>query len=140
MNDLRNAAAVLLLLSACEKPVERSIDQVCKPENDKKDVVTEGHFALDKTMLCSNVSGTKRCGLRFESAPGKKDGFSADIVEGDGANEIEEVKGELSDAAIKIHTEDGKVIGVGAKAKVSGRVGVGEKGVCYMYVNEIHAL
>lgn len=140
MNTFRNATAVLLLLSACEKPVERSIDQVCKPENDQKQVVTEGHFALDKTMLCSNVSGTKRCGIRFESAPGKKDGFGADIVEGDGANEIEEVKGELSDAAIKIHTDDGKVIGVGAKAKLSGKVGVGEKGVCYMYVNEIHAL
>ena len=62
------AAFAALLASCGDSPEPVAYDQVCN-QADGKLVQTEGYFAADSSVFCSNIgSNDVRCGLGFVAA------------------------------------------------------------------------
>lgn len=138
--------SVVLLMGAVagcsEPPVQVAHGDVCSLENDDKVVSVDGHFQLGITMYCSDVSGNYRCGLDFVSAPGADDGFSVDVIEGDGNNELLPLPDSYTDNDLKIQTDGGETITQADKVRITGDLSVSQDPVsndmvCYMYVNTV---
>ena len=128
-----------------EPPVEVAHGDVCKLENDDKVVMTEGYFKLGLSMYCSDTSGQYRCGLDFVSARDVEDGFSVDVVEGEGNNELSPLPDSYTDADMKIQSDSGETVTQNDKVRITGDLSVSQDPVsndmvCYMYVDKVELL
>lgn len=135
------ACFILTVVAGCNTtgtPVEYA--KACSTENDKK-VVEVSAFLDDKGgVFCSNTGGGPvRCGFRMKAAPeSEKVSISADIERGDGANEVEELKSGYKREDIKIRANDGSLVNLSEKVKVTGTMNfVPGSERCYLTVAKI---
>ena len=130
-------AACAALLAACGgSPEPVAYDQICN-QADGKVVQTEGYFAADSSVFCSNIgSNDVRCGLGFVAAPGQKAGFTADVAEGTGRNQVEPIPDDFAPEAIVFHVADGGEVHVGDKVIITGKLSVAPN-VCFIKVDTI---
>ena len=130
-------AACAVLLAACgSSPEPVAYDQVCN-QVDGKLVQTVGYFAADSSVFCSNIgSNAVRCGVGFVPAPGQQAGFTADVAQGTGRNQVEPIPDDFAPEAIVFHAADGGEIHVGDKVSVTGKLAVAPN-VCFITVDTI---
>jgi hypothetical protein len=135
-----------VVLTACGDvkgtPVEYA--NACVVENEKKVVEVSGLIGASVSVYCSNTGGGPvRCGLKlFEKSIDEK-GFSADIVQGASANNIEKLERGYKKEDIKVHDNAGKIIDLTRQVKVTGTMNVSknasmpESDVCFITVAKI---
>jgi len=119
-------------------PVEYS--KACTGENDKKYIEVSGFLSPRRSVYCSNTGGGPvRCGVNLlETVDSEKDNLSADIERGTSANNIEEIKGSFKKEDIKIHDNNGNIINLAEKFKVTGTLNkIPDKDQCYLTVSKI---
>src|SRR5215213_7221075 len=130
------AACAVLLASCGGSPEPVAYDQICN-QADGKLVQTVGYFAADSSVFCSNIgSNDVRCGLGFVAAPGQKAGFTADVAEGTGRNQVAPIPDDFAPEAIVFHAADGGEIHIGDKVSVTGKLSVAPN-VCFITVDTI---
>jgi hypothetical protein len=138
------AAPLLAALAVgCEKPKPGepvTFDTVCDAKYDPvmekglnvtKKVALEGYLVNRSTMkVCSDT-----CDIDLAEQPdGKGRRVNIDIPVGDGKNQYERLPKNFKNEDIKIHTSDGKVVGVGAKVRVTGgRAPTGSRKACVLW-------
>jgi hypothetical protein len=130
-----------IVLIACGGPARAvAYDQVCDKANEQQRISTEGYFSTGSSVFCSNIgSSTVQCGLEFVENADDSEGFSADVDQGDGDNEIEEIPDDFTAETITIHADDGSVVRIGDRVRISGKMLIGE-GVCLMNVDLIEPI
>jgi hypothetical protein len=127
----------LVLIGCAEEPATKvAYGEACNPENDGQRISTVGYFDPGVSVYCSDSGGDYRCGMDFLETPDSEDSFTADLLEGSGSNQMSKLPDSYSDADIKIQTNDGGVIGIGQKARITGKMLIGE-GVCLMTVAKV---
>ena len=130
------AACAALLISCGDTAELVAYNQVCN-QADGKLVQTEGYFAADSSVFCSNIgSNDVRCGLGFVTTPGQKAGFTADVAEGTGRNQVEPIPHDFAPEAIVFHAADGGEVYVTAKVIITGKLSVAPN-VCFIKVDTI---
>ena len=133
--------ALAIGLIACGGPGKAvAFAQVCDKANEQQRIATEGYFSTGGSIFCSNIgSSTVQCGLEFVENAGDSEGFSADVDQGDGDNEVEEIPDDFTDDTITIHADDGSVVRIGEKVRISGKMLISEN-VCLMNVDLIEPI
>ncbi len=118
-------------------PVEFS--KACSFENDKKYIEVNGFLDAKGAVYCSNTGGGPvRCSFKLLANPGDGKGFTADIERGTWANNVEELKSGYKIEDIKIHDNNGNIINLADKFKVTGKLNtVPDGSVCYLTVTKI---
>jgi hypothetical protein len=130
------AFCAALLASCGGSPEPVAYDQVCH-QADGKMVQTEGYFVADRSVFCSNIgSNDVRCGLGFAAAPGQKAGFTADVAEGTGRNQVEPISDDFTPETIVFHAADSGEVHVGDKVIITGKLSVAPN-VCLVRVDTI---
>ena len=130
------AACAVLLASCGSSPEPVAYDQICN-QADGKLVQTVGYFAADRSVFCSNIgSNDVRCGLGFVPVPGQKAGFTADVAQGTGRNQVEPISDDFAPEAIVFHAADGGEVHVGDKVIITGKLSVAPN-VCFIKVDTI---
>lgn len=130
------AACAVLLNSCGESPELVAYTEVCN-QADGKAVQTEGYFVADSSVFCSNIgSNDVRCGLGFAATPGEKAGFTADVAEGTGRNQVGPILDDFAPEAIVFHAADGGEVHVTDKVSISGKLSVAPN-VCFIRVDTI---
>jgi len=134
-------ALISLMLAACAAKTATPVSfaDVCKLENDHKQLSTVGYFDPGISVFCSDTGGDYRCSFDFLESVGSENKFSADLLEGNGKNQLAKLPDDYSNEDVKIKTDDGTVIGVEQKARISGEMLITE-GVCLMEVHKIEAV
>jgi hypothetical protein len=116
--------ALALLLLGCKseppKPGLRvALDQLCadKSEPDARYTV-EGYIAAPKMMVCSSED----CSLNlYRTQAMDGDWISVSFAVGDDANQMSKLPEKFTPADVKLHTTDGKTLGIGAKVRVTAK-------------------
>jgi len=130
------AACAVLLASCGSAPEPVAYDQICN-QADGKLVQTVGYFAADSSVFCSNIgSNDVRCGLGFVPAPGQTTGFTADVAQGTGRNQVEPIPDDFAPEAIVFHAADGGEVHVTDKVIIAGKLSVAPN-VCFIRVDTI---
>jgi hypothetical protein len=111
-----------------------------KGDNILKRVSIEGHIDMPRGLftLCSDT-----CNVKLLEKPGATaNAISASVKVGTDENQMEALPKEYSEKDFKVHTNDGKVVGVGARVRLSGgRLGSAADKTCQLYgVDKIEAL
>lgn len=123
------AAALATLSIGCAPPepgTPVTFDNVCSAEFDPtmekglnvtKRVTIEGYVGAPGSLkVCSDT-----CDFNLFAEPGNKGKrVTADVPVGDGRNQFERLPKDFSDKDLKLHTQDGKVVGVGSKVRITG--------------------
>jgi hypothetical protein len=80
-------------------------------------VTIEGYVGAPSSLkVCSDT-----CDFDLFAEPGNKGKrVNADVPVGDGRNQFERLPKNFSDKDLKLHTQDGKVVGVGSKVRITG--------------------
>ena len=113
--------ALFLLASGCDTTGEPvAYERVCDLGNDKKSIETEGFLDDAGGVFCSNTSGRMECGLKLKQSLKDEKGFTADVAIGSGANTMDELSSGYKPTDIAIRNNDGNVIDLGEKVKVTG--------------------
>ncbi len=94
-----------------------------------KRVTLEGYLGAPRMLVCSST-----CNLYLYPTPDRKgDGIAISLTLGDDPNQLEELPDEYTEQDFKLHTNDGKVVGIGAKIRVTGgRLGTDGKKTCQL--------
>lgn len=130
------AACAILLASCGDSPEPVAYDQVCN-QVDGKLVQTQGYFAADSSVFCSNIgSNDVRCGLGFVATPGQKAGFTADVAQGTGRSQVEPIPDDFVPEAIVFHAADGGEVHIGDKVIITGKLSVAPN-VCFIRVDSL---
>lgn len=141
------SAAILVLCCAavaCNtkgEPVEHA--NACNPENDGKTLEVSGFLNDKGSLYCSNTGGGPvRCGFKLLANANDEKGFSADIETGSGANAVEKPSGSYKREDLKVRDNNGNLINLAEKVKVTGKIRttkdpVSNNVVCYMTVAKI---
>jgi hypothetical protein len=118
-------------------PVEFS--KACSFENDKKYIEVNGFLDGKGAVYCSNTGGGPvRCGFKLLNDPKDEKGFTADIERGTSANNVEDLKSGYKLEDIKIHDNNGNVINLADKFKITGKLNtMPDASVCYLTVTKI---
>lgn len=122
-------------------PVEYS--KACDLENEKKYIEVSGYLSDKGGIFCSNTGGgPMRCGLKLLETPTSEKGFTADLEQGNWANNIEQVPKNYKSENIKIRDNNSEYISMDQKVKLVGRMNVakspdGKADVCYLTVTKI---
>lgn len=129
-------ALAVLLVSCGETPQSVAFSDVCN-QPDGKLVQTEGYFVADSSVFCSNIgSNDVRCGLGFGAEPGQKSGFTADVAEGSGPNQIVSIPDDYTPETLVFHAADGGEVHVTDKVIITGKLSVAPN-VCLVRVDTI---
>lgn len=129
-------ACAVLLVSCGESPESVAFSEICK-QTDGKLVQTEGYFTADTSVFCSNIgSNDVRCGMGFAEAPGQKSGFTADVAQGTGNNQVAPIPDDFTPEAIVLHASDGGEVRLTDKVAISGKLSVAPN-VCLVRVDTI---
>lgn len=135
--------AVILVCSifvGCSKTaVPVDISKVCSPDNEKKYVQTSGFLDDKGSIFCSNIGGGRLdCSLDVIASPGGARVFGAEIEQGSGSSEIEQLPSGYKKDDIKIHDNSGAVIKMSDKVTLTGQISIAPDGsVCFMEVDKI---
>jgi hypothetical protein len=122
-------------------PVEYS--KACSEANEKKYIEVSGYLDDKGGVFCSNIGGGPvRCGFKLLEQPSSEKGFSADIARGTSANNVEELKSGYQRSDIKIHDNNGNVINLSDKVRVTGEMNYmkgsgGNPDTCFIEVSRI---
>lgn len=118
------------------EPAEFS--KACDAMNNGKLIQVPGYLSEKGGMWCRNFSGTTKCGLKLLENPGSEASISIDVAQGSSANSIEKLERSYNPEDVKIHANDGSVINLNDKVKVSGEMLISpENKVCIMDVSKI---
>lgn len=130
-------AVVAAAISACgAPPTVVPYAEVCNQPDDAV-VQTEGYFAVDGSIFCSNTGSSElECGFEFVDDPDSTDGFTADVGEGSGRNKVDPIPDDFTPEAILIHADDGSDVRLGDKVTITGKMLIGEN-VCLINVDTI---
>lgn len=130
-----------LMFAACAAKQGEQVDfaSACKPESDGKYYEVAGYLSPRGSVFCSNIGSSRvECGLDFLEAPGSDKKFSAEIQQGSGANSIEKLESGYKDSDIKIHDNNGQLINLSEKVKITGKMSTTPDGkVCFLTVDTI---
>lgn len=144
MRRLLTFAAMLglaALAAACgAPPTPVAYDEVCDASRDGSTVQVQGYFAVDGSIFCSNTgSSDLECGFEFVASPDETEGFTADVAEGSGRNQVAEIPEDFTPEDIQFLADDGTALGLGEEVRISGRllVGEGQSEVCIVNVDKI---
>lgn len=126
--------AAAALINACgPPPTPVAHAEVCS-QADGATVQTEGYFAVNSSVFCSNIGSSEvQCGFEFVESPDAAEGFSADVTEGAGRNQVEPIPEDFSPEAILFHDAEGAEVRIGDKVSITGRLLVAEN-VCLIDV------
>lgn len=117
-------------------PVEFS--NACAVENEKKYLEVSGFLNSGGGVYCSNRGGRMECSFNFRETPDGEKKISAYIEQGSSANSVEELKKGFKPEDVKIRANDGSVINLADKVKVTGEMNVTPDGkVCFINVTKI---
>jgi hypothetical protein len=132
--------AVCLFAAGCSTagvPVEYS--KACSSENDNKYIEVGGFLNGKTSVFCSNIGGgSVKCGFSFKESPTSEKDMGADIEVGTGANTVEELPKDYKSENVKIRDNNGNVINLADKVKLTGKLSVvpgSER--CFMTVKKI---
>lgn len=130
--------ALAAMVAACGGPATPLAHaEVCAPERDGATVQTDGYFAVGNSVFCSNTgSSDLECGFEFVASPDEGEGFTADVAEGSGRNQVAEIPDDFTAESISFTADDGSTVRVGEHIQITGRLLVGE-GVCIVNVDKI---
>jgi hypothetical protein len=121
---------------ASGEPVEFS--KACDAQNNGKLIQVSGYLSEKGSMWCRGNSSETKCGLKLLQAPGSESALNVDLIQGSSANNIEKLERNYKPEDVKIHANDGSVIDLAAKVKVSGTMLISpENQVCNMSVTKI---
>lgn len=96
-----------------------------------KRVTIEGYLDLPPGffLMCSDT-----CGMVIKATPDAKDGVRINLRVGGGKNRMAKLPKKYTPADLKVTTNSGKEVGVGAKLRVTGgRLGTGGGNDCPIY-------
>ncbi|KPL91333.1 hypothetical protein [Herpetosiphon geysericola] len=123
------------LLAGCGEIAAVSFADACQASNNGQRIRTEGYLVVGLSIFCSNISSsTVQCGLDFVAEPSQNEGFTADINEGTGKNQIV-VPEDYTKETIVVHDAAGAVVKLGEKVQLEGTMLVGE--ACLIKVETI---
>jgi hypothetical protein len=139
------AVLVCFLFTACNKPgVPTEYGKVCDAANEKKYLEVSGFLSDGGSLFCSNTGGTSmRCGFKLLQNAGDTKGFTADVEQGTGANNVEKISGSYKREDIKIHDNSGNLINLADQVKITGQMSIQKdpansgNDVCFMTVTKI---
>jgi hypothetical protein len=105
-----------------------------------KRVAIEGYLDIPRGLftMCSDT-----CNLQLLEKPGVQDkSFRINLKVGDSENQMEKLPEKYSEKDLKVHTHDDKVVGVGARVRVTGgRLGKAADKTCQLVdVDKVEAL
>ncbi|MFO7167708.1 MAG: hypothetical protein DIU80_006725 [Chloroflexota bacterium] len=130
------SACAVWLASCGATPEVVAYDEVCE-QPDGTLVQTEGYFAVGSSIFCSNIGSSHvQCGFEFVDSPDEEDGFTADVAQGTGPNQVEPIPDDFTPEAILIHASDGSDVRIGDRVTISGKLLVAEN-VCLVDVDTI---
>jgi hypothetical protein len=133
LDNLKAVLVCVAILVACKsepKPgplvtFETACDGLNENLTEKRRATIDGYLGAPKMMLCSDS-----CSLNlYPTSKLEGDFMGVSFKVGDGANELSKLTNKFSPTDIKVHTNDGKTVGVGAKIRVSGDA-LGSKKSC----------
>jgi len=113
-------------------PVEFS--KACNAENNNKTVEVSGYVGRGNGVSCGEMGGYSQCLYRLNEKPTDKDGIKVGIVQGDLANQAEQLP--IADKDIKLHAADGSIINIAAKVKLTGEMSISSD-YCSMKVTKV---
>jgi hypothetical protein len=117
-------------------PVEFS--QACNIENEKKYLEVSGFLDDKGSVYCSNRSGRMECSFKLKENPTGEKTIGAEIEVGTAANTVEELKKNFKREDIKIRDNNGNIISLTDKVKLTGQMSITPDGkVCFMTVTKI---
>jgi len=131
---------VCSIFTGCSKTaVPVDISKACAVENDGKYFVTSGFLDDKGSIFCSNIGGGRLdCSLDVIASPGGTRVFGAEIEQGSGSSEIEEMPSGYKKEDIKIRDNSGNLIKLSDKVNLTGKLSVAPGGsVCFMEVDKI---
>lgn len=139
----RSLLALPLALAACAPgpgtPVE--LGALCLVANDGERVAVEGYIDAGSSIFCSNIGGGPvTCGLDLKEQPGDERTATVYIPEGGGGGEIESVPEDFTRATLRIHADDGTLVGLNDRVRVTGPASVvegSESPVCFVTAERI---
>lgn len=131
---------VAIFAAACNKtgvPIEFS--KACSIENEKKYIEVSGFLDDKGGVFCSNIGGGNvKCGFKLLEKPGGEKSIGADIEEGTWANNVEKLGSGYKKEDIKIRDNDGNIINLADKVKLTGEMNVTpDLKVCFLKVAKI---
>lgn len=125
---MRNVLFLLTIMVAlagfgCNKTgVPTEFSKACAPENDYKILEVEGFLMDSGGVRCSNSQGPMECIFKFTAAPGDENGMRVEIDMGTWANEVEKLSDGYKTDDVKIHSDDGSLVKLGEKLKITGEM------------------
>lgn len=153
MNRILAACSLLFFCGSCKKdpgPAENVTHAtVCDPKYDPvmekgddvmKRVAIEGYLDIPRGLftMCSDT-----CNVQLLEKAGAQDkSFRVSLKVGSDENQMEKLPKEYTEKDLKVHTHDDKVVGVGARVRVTGgRLGSSSDKTCQLVnVDKIEAL
>lgn len=134
--------SIVVLTAACgnQTGVPTEYAKACSTEMDKKYIEVSGFLDDSKSVFCSNTGGGPvRCGFSLKETPeSAKVTLSADIERGTSSNSVEELKSGYKKEDIKIRGNDGSIINLSEKIKITGQLNfVPGSERCYVTVSKI---
>lgn len=129
-------AAALLIVSCSSEPVFVKAEDLCTPEYKKKEVITEGvlrvpssFYTMGSTVTLMLVASNKVnvpsiVFLNYNNNKEKK-------------NMIEPLKDNFSEEDIKIYDNDGNLVQLGEKVRITGELTGGSKDYCELWVHKL---
>jgi hypothetical protein len=112
--------------------------KACAVENEKKIIVVSGFLSPGVSVFCSNHGGRMECSYTFSETPGAKQGFSAHLEQGGGANAVDKLKSGYRREDVKIRDSAGNVINLAEKVTLTGKMNVTpDLKVCFLQVTKI---
>ena len=133
------AFAGAMLVAACSQPEPGTpveFSKACAPENEKKIIAVSGYLRPGASVFCSKHGGRMECGFTFAETADAKQGFSADIEQGSGANTVDKLKSGYRREDLKIRDSAGNVINLAEKVRLTGKMNVAPN-VCFLQVTRI---
>lgn len=132
------ALTIALAAAGCNKTgVPTEFSKACAKENDYKIVEVEGYLMDRGGVRCSNSQGPMECNFNFTAAPGDQNGMTAEIDMGTWANEVEKLSDGYKTEDVKIHSDDGSLVKLGEKLKITGELRVADAKTCWIDVTKI---
>ena len=143
----RSILIVSLLLGACGDPEPGTpvpLAELCRAEHEGQRVAVEGYLDVGISVFCSNIGGGPvTCGLELKASPADTAHVTVDVRQGGGGSEIEEVPEDFTRETLRIHAEDGTLVGLTDRVRVTGEANVVEAGassVCFIEADLIERL
>jgi hypothetical protein len=113
-----------IFVAGCNKTGTPSeFGAACDVGNDGKYLEVVGYIVDQGNVFCSNAGGDPvTCGFKFVQKLGDDQGFSADIVMGSSADEVEKLPSSYKPEDIKIRDHTGALIKLTDKVKLTGKL------------------